>query len=150
MKMLVAVDGSKQSEKAMEEAAKIAGGCSADQVSLIHVYEKSFNMPMWGEGYNYTREDIERIKDMEQRTRKEREALVARAVDFFRGKNIEAKGMMEEGHPAETIARVVQEEGYDLLVVGSRGLGGLKKLMLGSVSNALLQEVPGNVLVVKQ
>ncbi len=149
MKILVCTDGSQQSFKAIEEAAKIAGGCNADEVSVIHVYERSLQMPAWGEGYQVTSEDIERFKGLEAENRQERENFLATAVEILEKKNIQAGTIFKEGHPAETIARVAKEEGFDLLVVGSRGLGGLKKLLLGSVSNAILQEVNTNVLVVK-
>ncbi len=42
------------------------------------------------------------------------------------------------------------EQKFDMIVIGSRGLGGLKKLFLGSVSNAIIQEIENcSVLVVK-
>ena len=151
MKILVCTDGSEQSKKAMEEAAKIAGGCSVDEVTVIHTYERTQVFPMWDEGYHIAQEELERLRRMEAQDRRdEKEKLLQEAVDFFAGKNIKANKILVEGHPAETIAKIADEEGYDMLVVGSRGLGGLKKLMLGSVSNALLQEVSTNVLVVKQ
>lgn len=151
MKILVCTDGSEQSKKAMEEAAKIAGGCSVDELTVIHTYERAQVFPMWDEGYHIAKEELDRLRRMEAQDRRgEKEKLLQEAVDFFAEKNIKANKILVEGHPAETIARIADEEGYDLLVVGSRGLGGLKKLMLGSVSNALLQEVSTNVLVVKK
>lgn len=150
MRILVCTDGSEQSKKAMEEAAKIAGGCNVDNVSVIHVYDEKFRIPVWGEEQNITREDIERFKKLEEDRKEERKKILTAAVDFFKEKGISAKGIFKEGHPAETITRAAKEEEVDMLVVGSRGLGGLKKLWLGSVSNALLQETGANVLVVKK
>ena len=146
MKILVCVDGSQQSLKAAEEAAIIAGGCNADEVSVIHVYEKSPHFP--GRKASFAAEEYEMFKRFEERGKEEITNILTSTLELF-DKNIKVSTIYKEGHPAETIARVAREGGYDLLVVGSRGLGGLKKLMLGSVSNALLQEAQSNVMVVK-
>jgi nucleotide-binding universal stress UspA family protein len=150
MKIMVCTDGSEQSSKAMEEAVKIAGGCNVDEVSVIHVFQRNKNFPVWDEGYHITQEDIERLRKLDEHAREKADKLVSSAVEFFTSEGIKANGIVREGHPAETIAREAEEGGYDMLVVGSRGLGGLKKLFLGSVSNALLQETAANVLVVKK
>ncbi len=149
MKILVCTDGSPQSMKAIEEAVKIAGGCNADEVSVIHVYEKNLRLPAVGEGYHATAKDLERFKKVEEQNREESKNMVSKAVEIFEKNGIKADTIFKEGHPAETITQVAREKGFDMLVVGSRGLGGLKKLFLGSVSNAILQEVDTNVLVVK-
>jgi nucleotide-binding universal stress UspA family protein len=49
----------------------------------------------------------------------------------------------------EVICRIAQERDCDLIVVGSRGLTGFKRLMLGSISNAVAAKAPCPVLVVK-
>jgi nucleotide-binding universal stress UspA family protein len=53
------------------------------------------------------------------------------------------------GHPAGVIARAARREGVDLLVVGSRGLTGVKAAALGSVSHAVAQFATCPVLIVK-
>lgn len=53
------------------------------------------------------------------------------------------------GHPAEAIARAARREEVDLLVVGSRGLTGVKAMALGSVSHAVAQLATCPVLIVK-
>ncbi len=54
------------------------------------------------------------------------------------------------GHPAEEIWRAASEPGVDLVVVGARGLGPVKRLLLGSVSEAMLHHAPCPVLVVRR
>lgn len=149
MKILVCTDGSKQSQKAIEAAADIAGGCSADEVAVIHVYENKYPAPYWGEGYHVTRADLERFQEYENKEKEKRQEILSEAEQKFAEKNIKVTTIFKEGHPAENIAKAVSEGGYDMVVIGSRGLGGLKKLFLGSVSNAVIQEVQANVLVVK-
>lgn len=47
------------------------------------------------------------------------------------------------------IPEVAEEGGFDLIVIGRRGISGTDKLFLGSVSNAVLQQAKTSVLVVK-
>jgi len=150
MKILVCVDGSKQSMKAVEEAVKIAGGCNVNEVTIIHVCETKLDwsgIPYEG---SVTREDMERFrKSLEQCNYENNEKVVSAAKEIFEKNNIRVNAIFKEGHPAQAITDVANEEGYDMIVIGSRGLGGLKKLFLGSVSNAVLHEAKTNVLVVK-
>lgn len=53
------------------------------------------------------------------------------------------------GDPAEEIARLAEWEGYELVVVGRRGLGSLKELVLGSVSHRLVHAANCPVLVAR-
>ncbi|WP_253706371.1 universal stress protein, partial [Thermus scotoductus] len=52
------------------------------------------------------------------------------------------------GHPAETLVRVAEEEGFDLIVLGRRGLTPVQRWMLGSVSERVLRYAPSAVMVV--
>ncbi len=148
MKILVCVDGSEESKKALEEAALIAKGCKASDVALIHVYEPKQDVFYSYEGI--TPEQIELFQEMRKNQKKEAEKILSEALKLLEGKNLKARTILKEGHPSHTIAEVAREEGFDMIVLGSRGLGGLKKLFLGSVSNAVLQEVHNcSVLIVK-
>lgn len=57
--------------------------------------------------------------------------------------------LAEMGHPSEVIVERAKAEPTDLIVVGSRGMGGVKSLLLGSVSSAVLHHAVCPVLVVK-
>lgn len=150
MKMLVCVDGSKQSMKAVEEAVKIAGGCNINDVSIIHVCESKLDWQAIPHEGSVSKEDMERIQNyIHQCDYDNNQKVLLEAKDIFANNNIEAKTIFKEGHPAQTIADTANEEGYDMVVIGSRGLGGLKQLFLGSVSNAVIHEVKSNVVVVK-
>ena len=59
-------------------------------------------------------------------------------------------GILKWGNVAETILQTATEEQCDLIVLGSRGLTGFKRLMLGSISNAVAAKAQCPVLVVKQ
>ena len=56
---------------------------------------------------------------------------------------------MLEGHAASTIIDYAANHSFDLLMIGNKGRSGLEKILMGSVSSAVVQEVNCDVLVVK-
>lgn len=54
-----------------------------------------------------------------------------------------------EGRPADKIVETAKLESFDLIVMGSRGLGGIKEFFLGSVSDKVADEAPCPVLIIK-
>jgi len=152
MKILVCTDGSEQSQKALEKASLIASGCNVDEVAIIYVYDHKldFSSLPRGKEYNPSNEDMERFRDLQEENKNERKKILEDALHYFKEKGINARTIFKEGHPAETIVEVGCGEGFDFIVIGSRGLGGLKKIMLGSVSNAVIQQAEKcSVIVVK-
>lgn len=152
MKILVCMDGSKHGQRVLDEAAKIAGGCNADEVVVIYVYNQPPDYSVIREK-SYTAGlkagDMELFRELEEKRREEKKKLLADAVTFFETKNIKASSMFEEGHPADIINKVADKGKFDLVVIGNRGMGGLKRLFLGSVSNAVVQQAKTSVLTVK-
>jgi nucleotide-binding universal stress UspA family protein len=64
------------------------------------------------------------------------------------GDTVAAETQLVEGPPAPAIVRIAAEEGCDMIVIGSRGLGQLAGLLLGSVSSAVAQRAQCAVLIV--
>ena len=75
--------------------------------------------------------------------------IIDEAADWAAEVGIQYETELVWGRVAEVICRVAQERDCDLIVVGSRGLTGFKRLMLGSISNAVAAKAPCPVLVVK-
>jgi len=143
MKVLVCADGSKQSQKALEKAALIAKGCNADEVIIIHVDEgkQDLSALTWGtEGYSVSDEDIKNLKRLHETHMEEKQNILQQALNYLQEKNLKASTVLKQGHPAKTILEFASENGCDTIVIGSRGLGGWKKRILGSVSSAVVQE----------
>jgi nucleotide-binding universal stress UspA family protein len=153
MKMLVCTDGSEHSQKALEKASKIASAPGIEELAVINVYDSKMDLhtSAWGSrDFAVTETDIKRLREMHEEQKEVRKKMLDDAVRYLAEKGITARAILKEGHPSHTIVNVAEEEGFDTIVIGSRGLGGLKKLLLGSVSNAVAQEaVNCTVIIVK-
>jgi nucleotide-binding universal stress UspA family protein len=62
---------------------------------------------------------------------------------------LEASNRLETGQVADTIINIAKEEGSDLIVIGSRGLSGAKRFLLGSISNSVIHHAECPVLIVR-
>ncbi len=155
MKILACTDGSEQSHKALREVAKLAEKLDGAEITVIYVDSKTPLTPSWAMGWakeqGYSREDLrKRVKELEEEIKQEERAKVFNEADkIFHEKNLETKKIIKEGPPATNIIEVASQQNFDLVVLGNRGLGGLRKLLPGSVSNAVAHEVKCSVLIVK-
>ena len=136
-KILVAVDGSKPSVDAARLALEIANGLGA---SLSAVYAVA---PMVLPGEVPFTVVSEVMK-----------AEVVRGKQLLEEVRVElgypSLALLEvEGSPAERIAQLVEEGGFDLVVVGSRGRNAVARLFLGSVADRLVHICKKPVLVVR-
>jgi nucleotide-binding universal stress UspA family protein len=142
-RILLAVDGSDESTAASEAAAEI----SASTGSGLHVM---FVIPTAENLYGhhlYSRE-------LKQSVREQAEDDVRSFLDEQVGL-IEASGgkvedtHMAVGRPDAEIVKLAEELGAGLTVVGSRGLGGIRRALVGSVSDSVVRHAHGPVLVVR-
>ena len=149
MKLLVCVDGSKVTEKVLEKTAELVSGCRIDSITLIHVFDK-VTFPVLDDGsVQYNEEILDSYKQMNEELLKERNHILEESAKKLRKTGVEPELFLKEGHPARTIISVAEEGSYDLIIIGSRGVSGLKKSLLGSISNAVIQETNVSVMVVK-
>lgn len=135
--ILVAYDSSEHSRKALDLAIKIAQ-CSEGKLKVLYAFDKVPTVF----GDDETEHFIERAMS------KGRDIL-AEATTCLRGTNIEFTTDIVEGPAAEAILRIAQAEGCDLIVMGTRGLGMVQGLLLGSVSYRVLHHAQIPVLTVR-
>jgi len=134
-KIVIGVDGSEDSERALKAATELARENQA-AVVLCHVAEwipvPAGQVPLHpGES------------EMKEKLGQEAEAL--------REKGIEAEARIESliyGGPARTIANVAEESSADLIVIGTRGYSAIGGALLGSVTQRLLHMSPCMILCV--
>jgi len=136
MKILVPVDGSAYSLKAVETACDLAKAQAPATVVLTAV---AVQIPELEEGA-YIAEKMKVIA----------EAALVKAKEVAQGKGITAEVILGTGaSPADEIVQVAKDQQADLVVIGSRGLAGKTKSFLGSTASQVVTYSPCSVLVVK-
>ena len=137
-KILVPVDGSDSSKKGIEMGLSLAESNGAS-ITLLEVIEEFGPLPGY---YEAPPVNVNRVQWVsEQRFSKLHDALENTPVKWQR--------RVEEGYAAETIVRIAEEDKYDLIVIGSRGMNFLGRFLLGSVSDRVVHHAPCSVLVVR-
>jgi nucleotide-binding universal stress UspA family protein len=139
-KILVAIDRSENSNRAFGYALRLAK-VHESSVTILHVVEP---LPSAPETYIA----IHALEvAAEDEARKFLESLAGRAEKEY---GIKPELMWRIGHPAKVIIDVAEKTvGADLIVIGSRGLGGFKEMMLGSVSHAVVNRSKVPVLIIR-
>ncbi len=85
MKILLCVDGSLHSNRVVDETVRVAGGCSANEVSVINVCENTPGLPRTGsDRHPFTREDIESFDKLGEQEKIKRKKKVQEAAEKFR------------------------------------------------------------------
>lgn len=141
-KILVAVDGSRHSDKALKTVKDLLRLNDSLSITVLYVIDIPNNVLSHQVG------DLSPAL-FEEQARTNAETVLARARDFFRIDGFEIQTLSKYGHPATVICKVAEYEGYDLIVVGSRGLGAVKGLFMGSISSKVAHLAPCPVLIVK-
>ncbi|KAJ6834462.1 universal stress protein PHOS34 [Iris pallida] len=86
---------------------------------------------------------------IEAHQRRISQAIMAHALQICAEKNVEVKSLVVVGDPKETICETAANLKADLLVMGCRALGPIKRMFLGSVSNYCINHVSCPVVVIK-
>lgn len=84
-----------------------------------------------------------------QAQRQQTERLLAQEAERFADTGWTVRTMLREGHIAQQIVEAADELGADLVAVGARGLGGIKRFLLGSVSHKIIKYAPCSILVAR-
>lgn len=134
-KILVAVDGSRQSNAALAIAADLAQRYGAT-LCLLHAFAHVSDLL----GLPQYEQLLERRSARGQQVLENTRAQV--------GDALVVETQLIEGPPAPAILRIAREDGCAMIVMGSRGNGQLAGLLLGSVSSAVAQRAQCPVLIV--
>lgn len=151
MKILLAVDGSKYSEAAVEEVAHRPWpeGTQVRVVTAIE-YPVVTGAPMM-RGAELWALPPEYYEEVEKAMRASAEGIVKKAVEKLATvKDLEINSEILAGSPKRVIIEIADSWEADLIVVGSRGLGAWSRLLLGSVSLAIASHAHCSVLIVRR
>ncbi|MFT3815356.1 MAG: universal stress protein [Acidovorax sp.] len=77
------------------------------------------------------------------------EKILSPVMKFLARHGMRAQSLAKTGHAGDTIARIAEEGKYDLIVMGTHGVGALSKLVMGSVSTKVLAQCSVPVMLVR-
>ncbi len=137
-KILLAVDGSEHALHAARIAADMARGMKPKEFRIVVSYD---SIPIYLGEPNMQFAIDNRKKDAEE--------ILAKAIKEVGDIPGEVHSEMIEGDPATAIIDVATTRGSNIIVMGSRGLGRLAGLVLGSTSQKVVAHAPCPVLVVR-
>jgi len=138
-KILVPVDGSEQSHKAIAFAVDLASHYNAT-IYLLHVFRLTIIPEGLGE---YVVLDRVQLRALGAK-------IIAAAEQEAKGHGVErVETAVVEGDPAERIIGYAKEHDMDIIVIGKRGLGTFKALLLGSVSSKVTHRADRTCVIVR-
>jgi len=137
-RILVPLDGSALAENALPCVRDFARGGFVREVVLLNVVEIPAT---WIEGIDYLA-----IKDagLKQSTK-----YLADLKERLGGEGLPVKTEVMEGMAPQVIVGYAKDNGVDLIVIGTHGYTGMKKLMFGSVALRVLHDAPCPVLLIR-
>jgi nucleotide-binding universal stress UspA family protein len=139
-RLLIAFDNSPHADRALGEAVELARAGNAT-LTILAVAPEVYDMTL---GYVAPPADFKGVRDQIEDGF---QTMLGAAAEGVPG-DVPVTTLLRRGDPASAILDEVDSGKYDLIVMGSRGRGELRSLLLGSVSHRVLQSSPVPVLVV--
>ena len=138
-KILVPADGSDNSYRALE-AALVFSEKLGSSISVVNVMEQ---VPI-------THIESEKLlNELLEAYKKENQEILSKCSDIAHQKGITIKTVLLQGNPAPVILDYIKKENLDLVIMGSRGMGKFKELILGSVSSKIMHHSPCAVMIIR-
>lgn len=138
-RLLVAIDGSPPSERALAFAIETFPGA---ELVLLHVIDPASGVGAGVGGPGASEAWYESAKA-------DGEALLADAAERAAAAGMSVETVVDTGRPAATIVECAEERDADHVVIGSHGREGVSRLLLGSVAEAVMRRSPAPVTVVR-
>ena len=137
--IVVGTDGSDTADIAVERAAALAKMTGA-RVELVSGYREDFSM-VAGTGMY--------VGDLAGDARKSADGCLETAAKRLRSEGLEVETHCMGGDPANALIDVAEATGASLIVVGSKGMRGGRRFMLGNVPNKVSHHAPCSVMIVR-
>jgi nucleotide-binding universal stress UspA family protein len=138
-KILVPVDGSDNSHRALDAALLLSEKLGA-KVTAIHVME---DIPV----LHIQSEKL--LREVLYAYKKESQLLLSKCSEIATRKGLSINTKLLQGNVGSTILDFCEKEKYDIIIMGSRGMGNFKELILGSVSSKVVHHSRCPVLVIR-
>jgi nucleotide-binding universal stress UspA family protein len=136
-KILVAIDGSPASEKALAAAVDLAAHYRAE-LTAVGVAEVPEVVSVVGE-----------VEELRRGAEGHFRGLGEAAVEYARSRGVALRSVVLRGHAADAIVRFAEGEGVNLVVVGQHGHSRIARFFLGSTTDRVSEHAPCTVLIVK-
>jgi len=141
-RILLATDFSETSKKAIELTRKMKDSLSAE-VHVLHVFDQeAFDMPlpygMMPGAATWSAEHVEKIKK-----------AAKQSLDDVRVRLGDCQGHFIEGRPGHEICAAAEKYDIDLVILGTHGYRGFRRVLMGSVAEYVLRHTNRAVLTVK-
>jgi len=137
--ILVPVDGSDNSYRALDSALLLSEKLGST-ITVVNVTEQ---VPI-------THIESEKLlSELLEAYRKENQEILSKCSKIATEKGLSIKTLLLQGNPASIILDYRKKEKFELLIMGSRGLGKFKQLILGSVSSKIVHHSPCAVLLIR-
>lgn len=141
LKILIAVDGSEHANRAIEAVGNMARSSLDLEAILLCVSPEPI---FYGD---YTAATIQKIEDDQK---KQQDTLLAKAMEHARAQGLKVgEPARAYGVIANEIVRIAKERQVDQIAMGTRGMGAMGNMLLGSVAQRVLHQSPVPVLLVK-
>lgn len=141
-KVLIPVDASKYSMQAAEYGIRLAKALEATVVCLYVV--DADNAKLLSEFMKKTPQEVEGS------FRREGESALAYLDDLSRQQGVDFRGEIDQGTPHRVIVELARREGVDLIIIGRVGHRGPRRILIGPVTERVIENAPCPVLVVPQ
>ena len=137
--IVVGTDGSDPAERAVREAIRIAARDGAQLHVVTAFHDSAMYRERIASGATTVNINLQDVGDN----------VAARAVREAEAAGVKVTPHAHQGDPAEAILDTASEQKADLIVVGDRGLSGVQRFLLGSVSQKVSEHAACNVLIVR-
>ncbi|ACL16523.1 universal stress protein [Methanosphaerula palustris] len=136
-KILIATDGSENNQTAVETGIEIAQACGSNVYVVYVIDMRTFESLPADVG----------MRDTYLLLQNEANTVLDRVRKL--GGDLALETKILEGRPATEIVEFAAENSIDLIVIGTQGKTGIKRLLLGSVAETVIRSATSKVLVVK-
>ena len=147
MKVLLATDGSPAAQAAGNLLRRLPWPSTRELTVLSVVDKLDLLLPAQE---NILEETYNQNAQLQQVLREDAQQLLTQEAECFTAMGWTPQTLLREGHPAHEIVSVAEEMGTDVIVIGSRGMGGVKRFLLGSVSEQVMTYAPCSVIIARQ
>lgn len=141
-KILVPLDGSEHSLKALDVAIQIAQRFNG-KITLMHVYTVNVGPVVMPEPTTLTPPRFQvmtsaEVSKLTEASSKAGNRILDDGEEKAKAEGVQVEKLLKEGHTVQEIVKTAKEDNFDLIVIGARGVSKIRELLLGSVTDGVI------------